>query len=408
MADDRQFAGLAKMHRDDPAILLAREAFADGKSIDATVWHEGGHKIDAILDEHTYPQSVFGVGDSVSPYGATNRVEDFAETHKHLMQDWDEILADPERYVHCNGDVGNKYKAMLGQVYDKTVPESRIAQSMEKVRRVLKQQHDIDLDNPAIWTDDVRATVKQVWRQVEGGASPVPPAPGGATGANGLFAGGMDGVGGMGGPTGSFKMAKGGPKATGSMMGGGLPKEAFTPENMLATIELNIRSAQGAPQLHKLSLEQLLQNPQLNAEQRKLALQLLDEIGDAVQHQGHKLSGAVDDARRVLVGDPGVDVQATIEKLQEMSLPGSKYNPDDVITIKQLLPQLNRHVQKSILANPPPFKTLEAQLAQLVNEAGQPDPGFIKQAYVLVTNDAYNSFESDCLRALLDKLPKQP
>jgi predicted metal-dependent HD superfamily phosphohydrolase len=38
------------------------------------------------------------------------------------VRDWELIQANPDRYIHYNGDIGQKYKWILENVYHKTIP----------------------------------------------------------------------------------------------------------------------------------------------------------------------------------------------------------------------------------------------------------------------------------------------
>ncbi len=104
-------------------LIIARSQAGTRGGADHVVHHEVGHNLDAqkywISGAHNTP---FGTGPSVSEYGAKNAAEDFAETHRVLVRDWERILADPDRYIHHNGDIGAKYKWILENVYSKTIP----------------------------------------------------------------------------------------------------------------------------------------------------------------------------------------------------------------------------------------------------------------------------------------------
>ena len=82
------------------------------------VHHEVGHNADTALGTLSTGrgQHLFGQGDTVSSYAARNAAEDFAETHRVLVRDWDEIMGDPQRYLD-GSDVGIKLAFVLDEVY---------------------------------------------------------------------------------------------------------------------------------------------------------------------------------------------------------------------------------------------------------------------------------------------------
>lgn len=104
-------------------MVIARGQAATQHGADHVVHHEVGHNLDGrrgwISGKGNVP---FGKGASVSDYGAKNAAEDFAETHRVLVRDWEHIVADPDRYIHHNGDIGAKYRWILENVYNRTIP----------------------------------------------------------------------------------------------------------------------------------------------------------------------------------------------------------------------------------------------------------------------------------------------
>ncbi|MCE1245554.1 MAG: annexin [Firmicutes bacterium] len=204
-------------------MVIQAESASTRSGADHVVHHEVGHNIDANMGigHHWVSDAVdtpFGKGASVSAYGSKNAAEDFAETHRELISNWDKIQADPDRYLHYNGDVGNKYKWMLENVYEKEIKPPTPPQ--EYARRVFAE------NNPA----------------------------GAAGGTNSMF-------GGMGGMTGGGGMG-------GGMLGGinSMPPEKIaeflrTPEGnkMLTNFSPLLKDA-GPEQLEQ-AIEQLSRNP---------------------------------------------------------------------------------------------------------------------------------------------------
>ncbi|MBT9586306.1 hypothetical protein IV102_23390 [bacterium] len=106
--------------------LHSQNAFAD------TLFHEFGHLRDAqkagFFSNHyasLSPGSPFGSGgdfDYVSDYARTKPTEDLAETHSHLIQNWDRIQQAPQLWIHANGQLGKKLSWILDKFYDREVP----------------------------------------------------------------------------------------------------------------------------------------------------------------------------------------------------------------------------------------------------------------------------------------------
>ena len=130
----------------DGKMIISRESAATQHGSDHVVHHEVAHNIDASRgkevtfnftgEDQTYREWIteaneghpFGKGQSVSDYGAKNSAEDFAETHRELIGNWERIKADPDRYIHGNGEIGQKFKWMMENVYGQKVPEPKLPQ----------------------------------------------------------------------------------------------------------------------------------------------------------------------------------------------------------------------------------------------------------------------------------------
>ncbi len=102
---------------DGKRVMIARNSLGSDSASAHVIHHEIGHNIDRNLGRLSVRRGshLFGKGDSVSPYAAKNGMEDFAETHRVVVRDFDKIMADPERYLQ--GDIGNKIEFIMREVY---------------------------------------------------------------------------------------------------------------------------------------------------------------------------------------------------------------------------------------------------------------------------------------------------
>jgi hypothetical protein len=77
--------GLGRISIDRGALLNSRA--------DRILYHEMGHVMDTTWDITSSPGPVgWGNGDSVSQYGRRNASEDYAETHRVVLQDWNRLV----------------------------------------------------------------------------------------------------------------------------------------------------------------------------------------------------------------------------------------------------------------------------------------------------------------------------
>jgi hypothetical protein len=102
---------------DGRRVMIARNSLGSDDAAAHVIHHEIGHNVDNNLGQlsSTRGSHLFGQGDTVSPYAAKNAAEDFAETHRVVVRDFDRILADPDRYLQ--GDVGKKIEFIMQEVY---------------------------------------------------------------------------------------------------------------------------------------------------------------------------------------------------------------------------------------------------------------------------------------------------
>ena len=118
-AAGRRQGGIGGLGGDGTTMIVARDQLTNGRSAAHVIHHEAGHNVDTAfgrLTDTARGRALFGQGDSVSPYGALNRAEDFAETHRVLIRDWDRIMAEPDRYLD-GSDIGRKLTFILDEVY---------------------------------------------------------------------------------------------------------------------------------------------------------------------------------------------------------------------------------------------------------------------------------------------------
>lgn len=125
-SSDTTIGGLGGDGREG-TIMLSR-AFARRPEGQNVVHHEVAHSIDARSGWFTrggnarHADHPFGQGESVSAYGATNATEDFAETHEDFIRNWEQIVADPDRYFE--GEVGAKRRWIYDNLYPDMMEEN--------------------------------------------------------------------------------------------------------------------------------------------------------------------------------------------------------------------------------------------------------------------------------------------
>ncbi|MCA9551067.1 MAG: hypothetical protein KC933_13620 [Myxococcales bacterium] len=109
--------GIGGLGGDGQRVMIARNSLGSDDAVAHVIHHEVGHNIDNNLGRLSEGRGahLFGKGDTVSPYAAKNAVEDFAETHRVVVRDFDRILADPDRYLQ--GDIGKKIEFIMEEVY---------------------------------------------------------------------------------------------------------------------------------------------------------------------------------------------------------------------------------------------------------------------------------------------------
>lgn len=105
------------MGGDGQRVMIARNSLGSDDAAAHVIHHEIGHNIDTNFGRLSSNRGahLFGKGDAVSPYAGKNAMEDFAETHRVVVRDFDKIMADPDRYLQ--GDVGKKMQFIMEEVY---------------------------------------------------------------------------------------------------------------------------------------------------------------------------------------------------------------------------------------------------------------------------------------------------
>lgn len=141
-----EISGLASMNTPE-VIFIKASQMEDRDKFAGTLFHEFGHLRDARqagLWSQGYasmtPGSPFGSGgpfDFVSDYATTKPVEDLAETHRFLIQNWDKIQAEPQLWIHANGELGDKLAWVLDEFYGRSVEPlgQNMKDSMKAVKR---------------------------------------------------------------------------------------------------------------------------------------------------------------------------------------------------------------------------------------------------------------------------------
>jgi len=133
-AAGNQTDGIGGLAGDGRHVTLSRDALKDPKSALHMLAHETGHNLDTLGGGLS--DDVFGHGESVSAYGALNPAEDFAETHRVLIEKWDQITGAPELYVDNGTDIGKKFRFILDNVYGDKAPKAPEALDYEILPKV--------------------------------------------------------------------------------------------------------------------------------------------------------------------------------------------------------------------------------------------------------------------------------
>lgn len=109
--------GIGGLGGDGQRVMIARNSLDTDEAAAHVIHHEIGHNVDTNLGNISSNRGahLFGQGDAVSPYAAKNAAEDFAETHRVVVRDFERILAEPDRYLQ--GDVGKKIEFIMEEVY---------------------------------------------------------------------------------------------------------------------------------------------------------------------------------------------------------------------------------------------------------------------------------------------------
>lgn len=116
-------------------VAISRDALLDPEKAREYLGHEIGHLIDeemgpkfgvARLSDHA--NSPFGKGEKAdfrSDYARRNAMEDFAETHTDLMQNWRQYKQFPELGMLSRGKYGDKLTCIAKNCYDWYLPPAR-------------------------------------------------------------------------------------------------------------------------------------------------------------------------------------------------------------------------------------------------------------------------------------------
>lgn len=141
-----EIVGLASLHAPD-AVFMKASQLDEPEKFAGTLFHEFGHLRDARKADfwsQNYaslsPGSPFGNGgdfDYVSDYARSKPTEDLAETHRFLIENWDQIHTEPQMWVHANGDLGGKLAWVLDTFYDRSV--APLGKEMKQALKELKR-----------------------------------------------------------------------------------------------------------------------------------------------------------------------------------------------------------------------------------------------------------------------------
>lgn len=121
--------GIGGLGGDGQRLVIGRAQLSSADATAAIIDHEVGHNLDTQLGDLSTGKGagLFGEGDCVSAYAKKNPREDFAETHRVLIRDWEKITGNPELYVNNSTDVGRKFGFILEEVYGVSEPTPRLA-----------------------------------------------------------------------------------------------------------------------------------------------------------------------------------------------------------------------------------------------------------------------------------------
>ena len=141
-----EISGLASLATPE-AVFVKASQMAEREKFAGTLFHEFGHLKDAAESgfwsqyyASTAPGSPFGNGgdlDYVSEYARTKPTEDLAETHRFLIQHWDEIQSEPQLWIHANGELGDKLSWVLDKFYDR--PVEPLGQAMKQTLKDIQR-----------------------------------------------------------------------------------------------------------------------------------------------------------------------------------------------------------------------------------------------------------------------------
>lgn len=115
---------IAGLGGDGYRVFIARSELDSDEVTNSIMFHEVGHNIDIPnrLTSYGPGATLFGRGETVSTYAQLNAAEDFAETHRVLLENWDDTLSNPDRYFD-DTDVGRKLAYIARNVYRRDIPE---------------------------------------------------------------------------------------------------------------------------------------------------------------------------------------------------------------------------------------------------------------------------------------------
>lgn len=118
-ADGKALSRIAGLGGKGDQMVVSRADLATDGHASHVIHHEVGHNVDfpRRLTAQGEGAQIFGKGQSVSEYAKHNPAEDFAETHRTLVQNWDRIMADPGRYLDPSHDIGRKLGFIAREVY---------------------------------------------------------------------------------------------------------------------------------------------------------------------------------------------------------------------------------------------------------------------------------------------------
>lgn len=115
----RSIDGIGGLGGPGTTMIIARGQLKDPLVARSVIFHEAGHNVDTNFGWLATGRGggLFGQGDSVSHYASKNAREDFAETHRVLIQDWEKITTQPDLFVNNGTDIGRKLGFIADEVY---------------------------------------------------------------------------------------------------------------------------------------------------------------------------------------------------------------------------------------------------------------------------------------------------